>query len=239
MSFTPIRRLKVADQLAERVRGAILGGSYTPGQSLPSERDLAEQFAVNRSTVREALQRLEAWGLVELRHGGSTRVRDFLVDAGFQLLPYLVAPGGQPDPTLLADLLELRVMLLGWTARRAAEVGGGGGRTREGGLARLDAALGALRTATTAEVLQEQDYAFFLAMVDLAGNRVLGLLATAIQAVYLENRALFALLYQPDHFDLADHEAARAAIAAGNGDAAAAAMERAARAVLARFRGGS
>ena len=230
MSFSPIPRLKVADQLAERVRGAILGGSYKPGQALPSERDLAEQFAVNRSTVREALQRLEAWGLIELRHGGATRVRDFLVEAGFQLLPYLVAPGGQADPELLADLLELRVMLLGWTARRAAEQGG----TR--GLAALDAALEGLRAARTAELLQEQDFAFFLAIVERTGNRVLGLLANGIQAVYLENRALFALLYDPTTFDLTLHEAARSAIVAGDGDAAAAAMERAARAALAHFR---
>lgn len=229
MSFAPIRRLRVAEQIAEAIRGAILVGTYNPGSNLPSERDLAEQFEVNRSTVREALQRLEAWGLIEMRHGGGTTVQDFLVNAGMTLLPHLIAPGGSPDPRLIYDLLELRVMVLGWTAARAAE------RRDLGALSRLDTEIDSLAEAVTPDQLQEFDFAYFRALVELADNRVLGLLAHAIHAVYRENRALFAAMYVPGAFDLTPHREARAAIAARDGRAAQAAMERHARTALALF----
>ena len=91
MSFAPVKRLKLAEQLASSIRSAIIQGTYGPGDTLPSERDLAGQFEVNRSSVREAILRLEAWGLVEVKQGGGTRVRDFLTSAGLQVLPFLTA----------------------------------------------------------------------------------------------------------------------------------------------------
>lgn len=220
MAFAPVRRLKVAEEVARTIREAIVGGRFRPGQNLPSERDLAEQFEVNRSTVREALQRLEAWGLVEMRHGGGTLVRDFLVEAGLQLLPFLLAPAGIPDPAMLGDLLEVRVMWLDWTARKAATA------RDEAGLARLREALGALERAATPDARQAADWAFFEVLVDLTGNRVLGLMANAIRAVYLENRAMFGALYGDGLLDLADHRAAVDAIDRGDAAAAGAAMAR-------------
>jgi len=220
VSFAPVRRLKVAEQVARTIRDAIVGGRIRPGESLPSERDLADQFEVNRSTVREALQRLEGLGLVEMRHGGGTLVRDFLVGAGLQLLPFLLAPGGVPDPAMLGDLLEVRVMWLDWTARQAAL------RRDDAGVQRIRDAFAALEAAKTPEAQQEADWAFFEALVDLTGNRVLALMANAIRLVYLENRTLFSALYTAGVVDLADHSAAVEAIAAGDAAAAGEAMSR-------------
>lgn len=233
MAFAPVRRLKVADQVARAIREAIVGGRFLPGQNLPSERDLADQFAVNRSTVREALQRLEGWGLVEMRHGGGTLVRDFLVEAGLQLLPFLVAPGGTPDPAMLADLLEMRVMWLDWTARQAAV------RRDEAGVQRLREALVALERAATPDALQAADWAFFETLVDLTGNRVLVLMANAIRLVYLENRVLFGALYSAGLVDLADHRAAVEAVERGDAAAAGAAMARHGARALQLFRPGA
>ena len=65
---------RIADKIAEKLRSAIVGGRLRPGDALPSERELAEQYDVNRSSIREAMGRLETWGLVKIRHGGATRV---------------------------------------------------------------------------------------------------------------------------------------------------------------------
>ena len=119
MRFAPIKKVKVSAQVAGSIRDAIVGGDYQPGDTLPPERDLADQLGVNRSSIREAMLRLEAWGLVEIKHGAGARVANFLSTAGLQLLPFLLAPGGQLDPKWLIDLLELRVLLLGWTASQA------------------------------------------------------------------------------------------------------------------------
>jgi GntR family transcriptional repressor for pyruvate dehydrogenase complex len=63
---------QVANSLAETIRA----GTYKPGQRLPSERDLAEQFNVSRPTVREAMIALEIQGMVEARHGSGIYVTE-------------------------------------------------------------------------------------------------------------------------------------------------------------------
>ena len=59
----------IAEELADRIRILILGGTFPPGQRLPSERHLTERFGVSRGSVRDALRMLEIIGLLETRHG--------------------------------------------------------------------------------------------------------------------------------------------------------------------------
>lgn len=217
MSFEPVKRTKVSSQVAGTIRDAIVSGGYRPGEPLPTERALAGQFRVNRSSVREALHRLEAWGLVEIRHGAGARVTDFLATAGLQLLPFLLAPGGQVDPKLLGDLLSLRVVLLGWTAEEAAL------RATPDSLARLSSILTELESTEATGRRQELDYDFFQELVAMTDNQVLAMLANGIRAVYLENRELFPLMYGTQ-FHSDHHRRTLEAVRSGDGAAARAAM---------------
>lgn len=217
MSFAPIRKTSASAQVAESIRDAVLEGSFHPGDPLPSERELAGSFGVNRSTVREALHRLSAIGLVEIRHGEATRVQDYLTTTGLQLLPLLLMPKGVPDVGLIGDLLAVRGMVLGWTARQAA-LGAGRGTSRLGEL------LAELERAGTTEQRQKLDYEFFHEMVQLTGNRVLGLLANPLREVYEAHREMFAPLFAEAVFDASYHRRAYEAIAAGRAEEAAQAM---------------
>lgn len=67
-------------RIANGIAGAIGHGDYAPGQRLPSEHALAEQFGVNRHTVRRALADLSQRGLVRVTRGSGTRVEEFAVD---------------------------------------------------------------------------------------------------------------------------------------------------------------
>ncbi len=98
---------KVAERIASSLRRAIVEGRLKPGDALPSERELAGTYEANRSSVREAMKRLEAWGLVNIRHGGATRVADFFLSAGTDLVPYLFEVAAKADPASLARLEEL------------------------------------------------------------------------------------------------------------------------------------
>lgn len=68
--------MRIASELAD----AIGAGIYPPGQRLPSEHALAEQFGVNRHTVRRSLASLCSQGLVRITQGSGTYVEDFAVD---------------------------------------------------------------------------------------------------------------------------------------------------------------
>lgn len=61
-------------QIADLVASHIKSGEFSPGSYLPSERDLAQQLGVSRSSVREALIALEVSGLVEIRVGNGVLV---------------------------------------------------------------------------------------------------------------------------------------------------------------------
>ncbi len=72
--FAPLRTETAYQQVCELIEEKILGRALHPGDALPTETELARQFAVNRSTVREALRALESRGLVT-RAPGSKRLR--------------------------------------------------------------------------------------------------------------------------------------------------------------------
>src|SRR5918998_4775251 len=112
----PIRRVKLYEEVASRTRDLIVSGELRPGQALPSERKLAEQFKVGRAVIREAIRQLEVSGLVESRHGGGNYVREVTVE-------HLVAPiasvlnGMSP---LREELMDARLFFEPQIARAAA-----------------------------------------------------------------------------------------------------------------------
>lgn len=113
---------RVSDLVHEQLRQEILGGRLRPGDAVPSERLLAERFAVNRHAVREALKRLEQAGLVQISQGGPTRVRDWRESGGLEVLLDLIDdPGELPPQELVRAVLELRACIGTDAARRCAE----------------------------------------------------------------------------------------------------------------------
>lgn len=69
-----IAKRKLSDEVFERLKRLIVQGERKPGSLMPSERELMARFGVGRPAVREALQQLEAMGLVEINHGERARV---------------------------------------------------------------------------------------------------------------------------------------------------------------------
>jgi GntR family transcriptional repressor for pyruvate dehydrogenase complex len=69
--FEPVVTTRISAAIAEQIRNAILEGKLTPGDRLPTERELTQRFGVSRVTVRDALRALETNGLVEIRVGAS------------------------------------------------------------------------------------------------------------------------------------------------------------------------
>lgn len=67
--FAPVVVARASSAIADQIRTAIVTGQIAPGERLPPERELAEQFGVSRVTVRDALRALEATGLIEVKVG--------------------------------------------------------------------------------------------------------------------------------------------------------------------------
>ncbi len=109
MALQPVNRRSVPEDVFNQIVAEVLSGEMQPGDVLPSERRLAEVLGVSRPAVREALKRLSASGLVEVRQGDSTTVRDFRRHSGLDLLPSLLLRAGEPDLAVARSILEARL----------------------------------------------------------------------------------------------------------------------------------
>jgi GntR family transcriptional repressor for pyruvate dehydrogenase complex len=104
------------NSVTRRLEEGLLDGTYPANSKLPSERELAERYAVSRNTVREAIQQLGARGLVHIRPRSGVFVSD-------QLRTGAPSPWGQliaDSPARRDDILEFRRVLEGATAYFAA-----------------------------------------------------------------------------------------------------------------------
>jgi len=113
--FESIRRNKVYEEVARRLEKLIAEG-LKPGDMLPPERELAETFGVSRSSVRDAIRRLELLGMVEPRQGAGTVVRELSTDAVINPLTMALVQKRK----LVVELLDVRKMLEPPLASRAA-----------------------------------------------------------------------------------------------------------------------
>jgi DNA-binding FadR family transcriptional regulator len=118
--FRVPERRRLHEGVAEQLRDAILDGRFRAGEKLPPERELAEQFQVNRTSIREAIKVLEGLGLVAVRQGDGATVQP-LVDASFDILAPMIFHGGRIDAGLLVDLNEVVLPLLLEMGRLAIE----------------------------------------------------------------------------------------------------------------------
>jgi GntR family transcriptional repressor for pyruvate dehydrogenase complex len=75
-NLRPIKRARLYEGAVEQIKKLILENQYKPGDRLPSERELAEQLGIGRPAMREALKILNMIGLVEIRVGDGTYVKD-------------------------------------------------------------------------------------------------------------------------------------------------------------------
>lgn len=162
----PIRtipRESVRAQVLEQLRERIIDGIWNPGEKLPSENDLAQSFGVSRITVREALQKLSAMGLLETRHGEGTFVKRLSADAYLNpLLPMIALD--RPD---LRDVLEYRRMMEVGTVELAAA------RATEQDIAELEAIYDRMLQETDrTDSFADDDLEFHLALARASGNAV-------------------------------------------------------------------
>ena len=166
MEYTGPRPQRVADVVLAQLEEMILEGSFKPGERLPSERELARRFGVSRPSLREALQRLVARGLLVSQQGGGTYVSDRIGSTFSDPLVELI--GSHPE--FHYDLLEFRHGLEGLTAHYAAL------RSTEADKQALQQRFNELvRTYPAMEPKSEAaaDAAFHLAIAEAAHNAVL------------------------------------------------------------------
>lgn len=174
-ALAPPERTTLDEQIAEAILRAVIAGELPVGSPLPPERELAERLAVNRTSLRQALARLEQIGLVRSRQGSGTIVQDPATLTDPSVVRVLADRLG---PELLDEILELRSALGGLIGRLAAE------QASPTELATLADRYEAVRVAPDAATRLETELAYFEGLVAATHNRPLAALLRWVAATY-------------------------------------------------------
>lgn len=116
-----ITRLKLSDQVFEKLRDMLVSGELQPGDTVPSERTLMERFGVGRPAVREALQTMQSRGLVTIAHGERTRVNAPTAGLALNQIDDVARLLLSRDQSNIQHLKQVRCILERGTVRAAAE----------------------------------------------------------------------------------------------------------------------
>jgi GntR family transcriptional repressor for pyruvate dehydrogenase complex len=212
--------MRTHERVLEHLEAELTSGRLGVGDRLPAERAMAEQLAVSRASVREALRVLEAMGVIKTAVGsgpdaGASVVSDTSVgiSSAFRLH---VASSTLP----VSDLVQTRLLLESWSVREAARMGG------TAHLATAAALLDAMedRTVTTEGFLL-LDAQFHVTLALATGNAVVAAIMTSLRDA-IGSYVLRSASVLPDWSSMAkklrrEHRAILAAVHAGDGELAA------------------
>jgi GntR family transcriptional repressor for pyruvate dehydrogenase complex len=175
-----VRSSRLYEQIVQQVEESIQKGALKPGDQLPPERELAQQFGVSRTAVREAVKALHEKGLVEAYPGRGTFITDGTSYSMRQSLDRMVKVGQAEGSAFLAEvraILEPEIAALAATRADAEDVSS----MREQ-VAVMDGA------CKDPDAFIEADLDFHLALAEAAANPIILSLIDSIVGLLREQR---------------------------------------------------
>jgi GntR family transcriptional regulator, transcriptional repressor for pyruvate dehydrogenase complex len=182
--FQPLQReTTLANRVTKELEAMIVARRLLAGDKLPPERDLAQQFGVSRTVVREAVRALVAKSLLEVRPGSGTVIRSPSAESVAQSMT-LFLRGGR-EAFNYVNVLEVRHVLEIEIAARAAE------RRTDDDLRAIEATMTAMAdTGTTRAGFVASDVAFHLALAHATHNLLFVLLLDSVGDLMVRLREL-------------------------------------------------
>jgi GntR family transcriptional repressor for pyruvate dehydrogenase complex len=213
----PVRRTRLREEAAEQIKSLIRSGQLRPGDKLPSERELVNQLAVSRASVREALRMLENMGLLTVKPGNGTYVREVPIDVLVDPLASWLLGRKEALLHLLEarDIIEPQIAAL--AARRATPQAI---QTMEETLAEVARQSQAGNTEAMAQAIMT----FHRCITEAANNSILLRILNTIADLLSESMQETLRIPGRPNKSLANHRRILAAIRAGDAAAASKAM---------------
>jgi GntR family transcriptional repressor for pyruvate dehydrogenase complex len=181
--YSTIRSARLYEQITEQIQSRIMTGELRPGDKLPPERELAEQFGVSRTAVREAVKALHEKGLLEVRPGNGTfisNITDTTSEVMRDSLDLIVNVGLVNG---LVELIQVRTLLEPGIAALAAEM------ATEANIQAMQQAVDTMDTALdNADVYVEADLKFHRALATASQNSLITILLDPIVDLLREQR---------------------------------------------------
>jgi len=183
--YIAIQTERLYEQIVSQIEQRIISGDLKVGDQLPSERELAEQFAVSRTAVREAVKALREKRLVEIRPGRGTFITNGMPDAmrrSFDMLMKFGASNGSANLVEVREILEPEIAALAATRINQEQI-----NSMHDAVAIMDTALDKV------DLFVEADLDFHLALAEATQNPIIPILMDSIIDILRDQRKRTAL----------------------------------------------
>lgn len=213
--------VRLADAISDAIAEALFDGRIKPGDPLPSESEIAEEFAVSKPIAREALRQLSGAGLVQTQQGKVARARALSGEPLDRIYGFAV----RSSLKRLQEANEMRRVVETGIARLAAQ------RRVPAGIEQMAQSVNAMRDALhQPDAFTEADIAFHLGLAKATGNMMIRVQVEGLRSVQSEVSDLFSRRSNRTDDDwratIERHREILEAVQAGDEDRAVAAIEK-------------
>ena len=163
MNINPIQKINAVEQVFEQMQNLLIEGTWHSGDKLPSENELSAAFGVSRMTIRQAMQKLKALGLIETRMGSGSYVREVNPEDYLnELIPMMYI--GSPSQI---HVFQFRETIESGSVRIATT------QADEKSLQKLESILAKMRKAAeddNSKAFSQYDLKYHMVIVKMTGN---------------------------------------------------------------------
>ena len=215
--YKVIQPSRLYEQIVQQIEDSILKGELTEGSQLPAERELAEQFGVSRTAVREAIKALQEKGLVDAFPGRGTFVTNGSSNSMRRSLDRIIKTGDRDGSTYLVEVREILEPEIAALAASRADY--------EDIDAMREAVEAMDSTEPDSEAFIEADLDFHLALAEAAANPIVLSLIDSIVGLLREQRVRISFVEGSPERGQRYHRSILEAIERHDAQAARAAMQ--------------
>lgn len=190
MGLTAIKKESIGEQVLSQMKEQILNGDWKEGEKIPSENQLCETFGVSRVTVRQAIQKLVAQGLLETRLGEGSFVK------GFNLESFIkgVIPADYLSGNDLVEIMRFRLHFEPMVAAWAAD------SVTEDQLAEMETILKTMvEQQENPEEYIVSDNEFHMLLARSTGNQVAAFIGEMLRDVMVQSMRIITDAFGPSH----------------------------------------
>src|SRR5258707_12091438 len=178
--YRAVKTSRLYEQIVQQVEESILKGQLKPGDQLPAERELAQQFGVSRTAVREAVKTLREKGLVEAYAGRGTFITNGSTNSIRNTLDRMIRDGPLEGMVHLAEMREILEPEIAFLAAKRAD---------QETISAMQESISVMDAARMdPEAFIEGDLDFHLALAEAAGNPLILSLIDSIVGLLREQR---------------------------------------------------
>jgi DNA-binding FadR family transcriptional regulator len=215
----PIVRRKLSDEVFVRLKRLITSGELSPGDDMPSERELMERFGVGRPAIREAMQALASMGLVAISHGERAKVLKLTAESIMRQVDGAAKIMLSSSKDSLEHLKAARIFFERGMVREAAQ------KATEADVATLNQTIARQRSLLgDAERFIDADMQFHTQIAGISGNPIYVAFSGAMLGWLKEYHTEMLIWTGKEKYTLAEHEEIASRIAAHDVDGAENAM---------------